>query len=166
MAASSLRALSQFYGFILAGAAGGVSTHDLWSTVQTAALEQAGSPLSGVTIMDMNVLRGLAGSQLAAAAAFAAASDVQGITSGMMANELDQRPWAERQSSPEYIVRFEHTFYTPDQEISTEWRTTVWHQLPVTKRLLMDQLEEDAEGLSEKYQVESIGVGSVMITLR
>jgi len=28
------------------------------------------------------------------------------------------------------------------------------------------QLEEDAEGLSEKYQVESIGVGSVMITLR
>ena len=166
MASSGLRALSQFYGSILAGAAGGVSTHDLWSLVQSAAVEQVGSPLSGVSIMDMNVLRGLAGSQLNAAAAFAAASPVQAITNEMWANEIDQRPWAERQASPQYIVRFEHSFLDPNGNVATEWRASVWDTLPITKFDLMDQLEQDAEGLSEKYQVQTVGVGSVMITLR
>jgi hypothetical protein len=166
MAASSLRALSQFYGFILAGAAGGLTTHDLWSAVQNAAVEQTGSPLSGVSVMDMNVLRGLAGSQLEAARQFAAASDVQGITSTMWANEIDQRPWAERQANPQYLVRFEHSFLDAEGNVGTEWRTTVWEDLPMTKGDLLDQLQDDAEGMSEKYSTQTTGVGNVMITIR
>jgi len=166
VAGSSLRALSQFYGTILAGAAGRLTTQALWSAVQTAAFEQTGSALSGTSIMDMNVLRGLAGSQLAAAAEFAGASTVQGITSSMWANEVDQRDWATRQIDPQFIVRFEHSYLDQNGDPQTEWRASVWNQLPLTKFELLDQLEEDAEGLSEKYGTTLVKVGSVMITSR
>ena len=107
MATSSLRALSQFYGSILAGTAGGLTTQALWSAVQNAAVDQVGSPLSGVSIMDMNVLRGLAGSQLASAAQFQAAGTNEAITSNMVANELDQRSQMTRTiAGNEYIARF------------------------------------------------------------
>lgn len=163
---SGLRRLSQFFGTILAGAAGGLTTQQLWSTVQGVASEQLGQGLSGVSIMDMNVLRGLAGAQLNAAQQFARASPVQAITPQMWANEIDQRSWAERQAAPQWIVRFEHTFTGESGMEETAWRTTVWDQLPETKAALLDTLESDAEGLSDSYGVASLGVGSVMITQR
>ena len=167
MATSSLRALSQFYGSILAGTAGGLTTLALWSAVQNAAVDQVGSPLSGVSIMDMNVLRGLAGSQLAAAAQFQAAGTNEAITSNMVANELDQRSQMTRTiAGNEYIARFEHTFLDANGDQQTEWRTSVLSALPITKFDLLDTLEEDAEGYSDDYGTTSIGVGNVMLTIR
>lgn len=163
---SGLRRLSQFFGTILSGASAGLTTHDLWSAVQSAATSQYGRALSGVTIQDMNVLRGLAGAQLNASRNFMNAAPEQGITAQMWANELDQRSYAERQAAPQWVVRFEHTFLTPEGEPETSWRSSVWDQLPVTKAALLDALAEDAEGLADDYGTTNVGVGAVMITSR
>lgn len=163
---SGLRRLSQFYGSILSGTAGGLTTRDLWSAVQSAAVGQYGQALSGITIQDMNVLRGLAGAQLNASREFMNAAPEQGITAQMWANELDQRPYAERQAAPQWVVRFEHTFVTPEGETTTDWRSTVWDELPITKADLLDTLAEDAEGLADDYGTTNVGIGQVMITSR
>ena len=167
MATSSLRALSQFYGTILAATAGGMNTQAVWSMTQNAAVDQLGSPLSRISIMDMNVLRGLAGSQIRAAADFEAAGVNEAITSNMVANELDQRSQMTRTiAGNEYIARFEHTFLDANGDQQTEWRTSVLSALPITKFELLDTLEEDAEGYSDDYGTTSIGVGNVMLTIR
>ncbi len=166
MAGSSLRALSQFYGSILSGASAGLSTHDLWSAVQNAAVDMSGSPLAGVSIMDMNVLRGLAGSQLAAAAAFQAAGSDVAIDSNMWANEIDQRSYAQRMAAPQWVVRFENTYVDQNGETGVEWRAAVLSQLPVTKADLLDQLEQEAEQMNDGYGTTSVGNANFMITQR
>lgn len=138
------------------------STADLWATVREAAAAE-GVILRGVSAIDMNSLRSIAGSQRRSLDELQRAAPDQTITSVMIGADLSSRGQQFQNLAPSWIVRFEHDV-TIEGQLNTLWRSSVFEgQLPTTKGQLLDAVTADAEALAEDYGVTHIGVGRMSI---
>lgn len=155
--------LLAYWGPIQSAVSQRVSTADLWAAVRAEAAAR-GQTLTGVSAVDMNVLRSIASEQRNVASSLAAARPDQGITANMIARDVSSRPLSAQNAAPAWLVRFEHQVLIGGQEV-TQWRTSTFEGfLPGTKAGLTNIITADAVALADDYQVTHVGVGSMFIT--
>lgn len=156
--------LVTYWGGIQAAATGREGVAGAWARV-TALAAADNFSVKGGTIFDMNTLYSRAVQNRNAAEALNAAAAPGTIDYSMMGAELYARPLAERNLDPLYLVRFEHNVLS-NGEPDTIWRTDVFRGLlPPTKDQLMEQLNSDAELLSDEYNQSHVSIGSISVNV-
>lgn len=167
--AGQLRLLA-YWGEIQSGVSQRVSTADLWSIVRDAAAAE-GRPLSGVSAIDMNLLRSIAAEQQRTMRDLGALRPDQGLDASVIARDVSARPLAEQALAPQFLVRFEHDLIV-EGELMTVWRTSTFDgALPPTSGDLRNALELDAQQMIENSsggfgpdQTQHAGIGRMQIS--
>lgn len=151
-----------FWGTIEGAARDRATTADLWSRLQDHA-DSLGLSGPGLTLADVNALRGRASEFINAERSLTRASDDYGIDASMIANAPWQRGIAERNALPMYQVRFEHQVII-DGVPQTKFRSVMFRgQLPATVGDLEDQIEGDAQEMADNYEEEHGGIGAISV---
>lgn len=140
----------KYWGSILTSAYNNASTSDMWTAIH-ATQEQYGLDRPGASAPDVSVLRGYANRIVAGAAAFAAASPEDSITSDMMA----VAPYTSRDlnaisTAPVYHVRYLNTVQASDGTVTSVWNTSVFTagDMPGTVGELQDAIDTNAAELA------------------
>lgn len=140
----------------------GLTTADLWSLIRDAA-EDIGLASPGVTVQGVSQLRGIAGSVQARSRQIAKLAGTKTLAGSLLTVAPWARERAERQASPLYHVRFQHTT-RENGELTTQWRTSVFGgKLPGTIGDLRRLIDVDAEQIAKKYGVDHVGVDNLQI---
>lgn len=156
--------LLYFWGDILAATQQRKQTYEIWNDIKSRA-QQEGIDLSGVTIFDMNKLRGLATSIRNAQENFARAADDAVISPSMVSFNVNSRGLDEIATSPIYQIRFQQTVLENGEE-QTYWRTIQYTvDIPITKGMLMDEITAGAMTMAADYNVEHLGISDIQISL-
>ena len=151
-----------WYGTVEAAARDRATTADLWSRLRDHA-ESLGLSGPGLTIGQVNQLRGLASGVINAERNLGRAQPEYGIDSGMIAGAPWARDLAERDALPMFQVRFEHQVIV-DGVPQSEWRTVMYRgQLPSSVGALQEDIEGDAQEMADNYGQEHVGVGTITI---
>lgn len=139
------------------------TTQRLWESIRFAR-DTSDVPLPDVTVTGVSELRRYAGS---------IRETSRQLENAPGDNTLDRRyiadaPWArdlnERNASPLFQVRFQHSIVKEGVE-TTEWRTSMiyGHSFPSTKGELEEAIDLDATEMAAKYGVTHAGVGGFQI---
>lgn len=156
--------LVTYWGGIQAAVTGREGVAGAWARVNALAAAD-NFTVKGGTIFDMNTLYSRAVQNRNAMEQLAAAPAPGTIDYTMMGAELYARPLQERNLDPLYLVRFEHNVLS-NGEPDTIWRTDVFRGLlPPTKDQLMEQLNSDAELLSDEYNQSHVSIGSISVNV-
>lgn len=122
----------------------GTNVQSMWATVRAAAAE-AGNPLSGVSIQDMNYVWGALKGVSTAEDAIGLATSNEAITGAMVAVWPGTVLTQADTLSPEYMVRFQASFLTQEGEVVQQWMTSPFSGgLPTTVGDLISGLIDDA----------------------
>jgi hypothetical protein len=155
--------LALYWSTIQAGVEGRLSTADLWSAIQSAAIADTGNPIRGASSADLSRLRGLAAANRQAAQNFESAATTYGLTPDMIGASLRSSGVANADTPRDWLVRFEHTVIDNGVE-STIWRSSLFRgTLPPTKQSLLDTIEADGMNLASDYQQTHVGIGGLRI---
>lgn len=160
--------LLAFWGPLHEAASQRLTTAETWSLLHNYAVDKFGKPLTGVSITDLNTVRGMVVERRNAAANFAAASPGDVIDARMIATAPWSAPLNERNRRPAWEVAYEHIVDVPSDagpRREVQWRTaTFLGRLPGTREMLDEQLTSDAFSNAEKYSQSHVSIGQVIIT--
>jgi hypothetical protein len=158
-----MRTLLGQWGAIQSAVEARLPTQQLYSAIYNAQLDAGVTP-GGFGFGDLNRLRSMAVGQRNASEAFARAPSSSPVDATMIGTAPWSRGLADRNLTPQWEVRFEHSVVM-DNQLTTFWRTSKFDGvLPGSVGDVLDLVNADAADLSESYQVEHVGVGAVMIT--
>jgi hypothetical protein len=156
-----------FFQSVLSSAWDHATTSEVWAGIRSSALETAswilGVPsgitpvgpatqgladelVQGVTIQDVNMMRAIAGQNVQAAKALAAASRETAISAEHIAVPPIVGTGAGTGLPPSYMVRVNYTGIAEDGTAVTDWYSVWLDELPETVGDLQDVVQGDAEG--------------------
>lgn len=139
------------------------TTERLWGAIREAHAN-SDVPLPMATVRGVSELRSYAGRIRETSAALDRADPAHTLDRRFMAEAPWARDLAERNASPLYQVRFQHTVVREGVE-TTEWRTSMiyGHDFPSTVGELNDALELDAAEMAASYGVTHAGISGAQV---
>lgn len=155
---SQRSALGRWWTLAEAGAYGGFLSTDIVAAASDLAGQQ-GSALSFGEARDLAVLYGY-GRRMANAAGALGAADANAVIDFTM---IGVPPWARDEqvmnTTPIWHVSFDFSYIDAAGNAVTDIRTSVFEMtMPETVGGLTDALQEDAQALADKYNVELTGI--------
>lgn len=154
--------LAAYWGVVQAAVAERATTAELWASLRDAAASE-GVDLSGISATAVNQMRAAAARNRNAGENLSRATGTDALTGSMIGSELYPRSAADREASPLWLVRFEHSTIADGIE-ATDWRTSAFSTLPENVGDLRDMVEADGEDMGDEYGATHVGVGAIIIT--
>lgn len=160
------RALLGLWGAFSSAAAQHLTTAELFAVLRDAR-EQVGAGGASLNIMDVNRIRSLASANARASTYLQRAGAAEGIIGRMIGQTPYARDLADQARSPEFLVRYPHTFKV-NGELDTHYMTSIvqGNLEGFTKGSLLDLANADAETHALDYDVEHVGIGDIEILAR
>lgn len=150
-------ALGRYWPQIYGGAAGKVSTADLFDSIRQRAAD-LGLPSVGVGAQVISTLRGFASRMVASSERLNSSDPSLPISASLLAEPPWSRSTVEQATMPVYNVGFLHTVQTEDGQTLSVWQTMVFTGgLPSTVGELQDQVASEAQRLASEATGDSKG---------
>lgn len=150
--------LAYWWGLASDGAAGKQPVTVITSAAATLARD-LGEPLTFRQAQGMAELAGYAIRMENASETLLAADQADALHSGMVAAAPWGRDLQEQSTSPTWQIKFTMTFLDQEGKQQTEVKTSMFYDsLPGTVGELTDAINQDAQGLADKYEIELLSV--------
>ena len=147
----------QYFGSILGAAFERASTADIWEGIQSLA-GSLGQDTSGITIFDVNQMRGIAGQMISSQQALLGANPTDAIDSSMIGIPPNTVTGSGTGLPESYLIRVEYTSICEDGSLTQDWTSIYLDSDPntMTGGDLYDYLSTETQAAAEAYNTAGV----------